>query len=53
MRNRYDEKVEQMPRIVYPNDILPDENSLTEMSREAQVNVVRNIDGRIGRDENR
>ena len=25
-----------MPRIVYPNDILPDENSLSEMSKEAQ-----------------
>ncbi len=25
-----------MPRIVYPNDILPDENSLTEMNKEAQ-----------------
>ena len=42
-----------MPRIVYPNDILPDENPLSEMSREAQVNEVRNISGKIGRDENR
>ncbi len=25
-----------MPRIVYPNDILPDENALSEMSKEAQ-----------------
>ena len=26
-----------MPRIVYPNDILPDVNNLSEMSREAMV----------------
>ncbi len=26
----------RMPRIIYPNDILPDENPLSEMSREAQ-----------------
>lgn len=25
-----------MPRIVYPNDILPDKNSLSEMSKQAQ-----------------
>lgn len=25
-----------MPRIVYPNDILPDKNSLSEMSSQAQ-----------------
>jgi len=30
-----------MPRIVYPNDILPDVNSLSEMSREAQVSESR------------
>jgi len=42
-----------MPRIIYPNDILPDENNLSEMSRPAQINEVKNINGRIGRDENR
>lgn len=42
-----------IPRIIYPNDILPDENPLSEMRREAQVNEVRNVDGKIGRDENR
>lgn len=26
----------RMPRITYPNDILPDENPLSEMSKEAQ-----------------
>jgi hypothetical protein len=26
-----------MPRIVYPNDILPDENPLSAMSKQAQV----------------
>lgn len=26
----------RMPRITYPNDILPDENSLSEMSGDAQ-----------------
>jgi len=30
-----------MPRIVYPNDILPDENSLSEMSKQAQSAVVK------------
>ena len=25
-----------MPRIVYPNDILPDENPLSQMSKQAQ-----------------
>lgn len=52
MRNRYEEG-KQMPRIVYPNDILPDDNALSEMPREAQVNVMRNVDGKIGHDENR
>jgi len=52
MKDRHDEG-KQMPRIVYPNDILPDENRFSEMSREAQINEVRNIDGKIGRDENR
>jgi hypothetical protein len=31
-----------MPRIIYPNDILPDENSLSEMSKQAQVAEVNN-----------
>lgn len=26
----------RMPRIIYPNDILPDVNDLTQMDREAQ-----------------
>lgn len=30
-----------MPRIVYPNDILPDENSLSEMGKQAQDAVVK------------
>lgn len=25
-----------MPRVVWPNDILPDKNSLSEMSKQAQ-----------------
>jgi len=25
-----------MPRVVWPNDIMPDENPLSEMSRQAQ-----------------
>jgi hypothetical protein len=29
----------RMPRIIYPNDILPDENDLTQMDREAQYAV--------------
>lgn len=31
----------RMPRIVYPNDILPDENPLSEMSRQAEKDEVR------------
>jgi hypothetical protein len=31
----------RIPRIVYPNDILPDENPLSEMSREAQFAEVK------------
>ncbi len=27
----------KMPRVTWPNDILPDENPLSEMSREALV----------------
>jgi hypothetical protein len=50
--DRYEEG-KQMPRVVWPNDILPDENRFSEMSREAQVNVMRNVDGKIGHDENR
>ena len=34
-----------MPRIVYPNDILPDENSLSQMSKEAQRAVVKTDSG--------
>lgn len=50
--SRYEEG-NQMPRVVWPNDILPDENRFSEMSHEAQVNVMRNVDGKIGHDENR
>jgi hypothetical protein len=32
---------EIMPRIVYPNDILPDENPLSAMSKEAQYDEVK------------
>lgn len=39
MANRYGNEnsaePDQRPRIVYPNDILPDENSLSEASPEA------------------
>jgi hypothetical protein len=52
MKNRHEEG-KQMPRVIWPNDIMPDENQFSEMSREAQVNVMRNVDGRIGKDENR
>lgn len=31
----------RMPRINYPNDILPDENTLSEMSKEAQCAEVK------------
>lgn len=31
----------RMPRIVYPNDILPDENDLSEMRRDAQIAEVK------------
>jgi hypothetical protein len=34
-----------MPRIVYPNDILPDENPLSEMSKQAQAAVVKTDSG--------
>lgn len=43
MKNRFaNENLNQpdnmpMPCIVYPNDILPDNNKLSEMSREAMV----------------
>jgi hypothetical protein len=30
-----------MPRIVWPNDILPDENNLSQMSPEAQAAIVK------------
>jgi len=30
-----------MPRIIYPNDILPDVNDLTQMSKEAQIAEVK------------
>ncbi len=42
MRNRFaNENANEpdslaMPRITYPNDILPDENPLSEMSKDAQ-----------------
>jgi len=52
MSDKYSEG-KQMPRVVWPNDIMPDVNPYSEMSREAQENVVRNVDGKIGRDENR
>ncbi len=31
----------RIPRIVYPDDILPDENSLSLMSKEAQIAEVK------------
>ena len=34
-----------MPRIVYRNDILPDQNSLSEMSKQAQAAVVKTDSG--------
>lgn len=34
-----------MPRIVYPNDILPDENPLSQMSEEAQRAEVKTDSG--------
>ncbi len=33
------------PRIIYPDDILPDENSLTAMSKQAQDAVVKTDSG--------
>jgi hypothetical protein len=30
-----------MPRIVWPNDILPDKNNLSQMSKQAQDAVVK------------
>lgn len=30
-----------MPRTLYPNDVLPDENAITRMSRRAQAAVVK------------
>jgi hypothetical protein len=52
MRNRHKEG-KDMPRIVYPNDIMSDDNQYSEMSHEDQLEVMRNVNGKIGVDENR
>lgn len=49
MSNRYgnenaSEPAERdMPRVAWPNDIMPDENSLSELSRDAQAREVKSV----------
>lgn len=47
MRSRYgNENASQpddMPRVNWPNDIMPDENSLSELSKEAQMREVKSV----------
>ena len=52
MRNRHKEG-KDMPRIVYPNDILPDDNQYTELSDQEALDIMRDVNGKIGIDENR
>jgi hypothetical protein len=52
MRNRYGEG-KDMPRVVYPCDVMPDENNLSELSPQELKHEMDNIDGRIGTDDNR
>lgn len=47
MRSRYGNEnalmPDEYPRVAWPNDIMSDENSFSEMSRDAQVKEVKSL----------